>query len=152
VIDGLLANGFLADAVVVLHLAFVVFVVLGGLLVLRYVWFAAVHVPAFLWGAYIEISGGLCPLTGVENHLRQKAGEAGYDAGFIEHYVYPVLYPPGLSRTTQLWLAACVLGVNGLIYGWILLRRRRISCERSRGSRAMHGDDSRTVTGRHRGR
>jgi hypothetical protein len=118
-------DGILADVVLVLHLAFVLFVVLGGLLVLRYPWVAVPHVPAFLWGAYIELSGGYCPLTGVENRLRQGAGEAGYDAGFIEHYIYPVLYPPGLGRTTQLALAAIVLGLNGLIYGWIVLRRRR---------------------------
>ena len=118
-------DSILADAVMLLHVAFVLFVVLGGLLVLRYPWVAVAHVPAFLWGAYIELTGGFCPLTGVENRLRQSAGEGGYDAGFIEHYIYPVLYPPGLSRTTQLWLAAIVLGLNGLIYGWIVLRRHR---------------------------
>jgi uncharacterized protein YjeT (DUF2065 family) len=115
----------LADGVVLLHLAFVLFVVFGGLLVFRYPRLAFAHVPAFAWGAYIEISGSLCPLTGVENRLRHMAGEGGYDAGFIEHYIYPVLYPPGLTRSTQLWLAAFVLVLNGVIYGWILLRRQR---------------------------
>jgi Protein of Unknown function (DUF2784) len=118
-------SAILADGVVLLHLAFVLFVIFGGLLVLRYPRLAFAHVPASLWGAYIEMSGSLCPLTGVENRLRQKAGEGGYDAGFIEHYIYPVLYPPGLTRSTQLWLAAFVLVLNGLIYGWILLRRQR---------------------------
>jgi hypothetical protein len=118
-------DGMLADMVVLLHLAFVLFVILGGLLVMRHHWLAVAHVPAFLWGAYIEITGGFCPLTSAENRLRHSAGEAGYDAGFIEHYIYPVLYPPGLSRATQLWLAAFVLGLNGAIYGWILLRRHR---------------------------
>src|SRR5690606_26423197 len=111
--------------VVLILLACVLFVIFGGLLVLRSPRLAVAHVPAFLWGAYIEISGSLCPLTGVENRLRQNAGEGGYDAGFIEHYIYPVLYPPGLTRTTQLWLAAIVLVLNGIIYGWILLRRQR---------------------------
>jgi hypothetical protein len=120
-----MSESLLADGVVLLHLAFLLFVVLGGLLVMRYSRLAVAHVPAFLWGAYIEISGGLCPLTGVENRLRQKAGEAGYDAGFIEHYIYPILYPPGLTRTTQFWLAAVVLVLNGVIYGRILLRRQR---------------------------
>jgi hypothetical protein len=119
-------DAVLADALVLLHLTFVLFVVFGGLLVMRYPWFALVHAPAFVWGAYIEITGGLCPLTGVENRLRQNAGEAGYDAGFIEHYIYPVLYPPGLTRSTQLWLAAIVLGLNGAIYGLVLMRRMSI--------------------------
>jgi hypothetical protein len=118
-------DGMLADMVVLLHLAFVLFVILGGLLVMRHHWLAVAHVPAFLWGAYIEITGGFCPLTVAENRLRHNAGEAGYDAGFIEHYIYPVLYPPGLNRATQLWLAAFVLGLNGVIYGWILIRRHR---------------------------
>jgi len=125
-------DSILADAVVLLHVAFVLFVVLGGLLVLRYPWVAVAHVPAFLWGAYIELTGGFCPLTGVENRLRQSAGEGGYDAGFIEHYIYPVLYPPGLSRTTQLWLAAIVLGLNGLIYAWIVLCYRRTNQDSAR--------------------
>ena len=125
-------DSILADAVMLLHVAFVLFVVLGGLLVLRYPWVAVAHVPAFLWGAYIELTGGFCPLTGVENRLRQSAGEGGYDAGFIEHYIYPVLYPPGLSRTTQLWLAAIVLGLNGLIYGWIVLCYRRTNQDSAR--------------------
>ena len=125
-------DSILADAVMLLHVAFVLFVVLGGLLVLRYPWVAVAHVPAFLWGAYIELTGGFCPLTGVENRLRQSAGEGGYDAGFIEHYIYPVLYPPGLSRTTQLWLAAIVLGLNGLIYAWIVLCYRRTNQDSAR--------------------
>ncbi|HEX6260324.1 MAG TPA: DUF2784 domain-containing protein [Woeseiaceae bacterium] len=129
-------DGVLADAVVLLHLTFVLFVVFGGLLVMRYLWFALVHAPAFVWGAYIEITGGLCPLTGVENRLRQNAGEAGYDAGFIEHYIYPVLYPPGLTRSTQLWLAAIVLGLNGAIYGLILMRR--MSIRRGRTDKKPH--------------
>lgn len=134
----------LADGVVLLHLAFVALVVFGGFFVLRYPRLALAHVPAFLWGAYIELTGGLCPLTGVENRLRQKAGEGGYDAGFIEHYIYPVLYPPGLTRTTQLWLATFVLVLNGVIYGWILLRRQRKTPHgQSNGSRTKSARRSR---------
>ena len=113
-----------ADGVMLLHLAFVVFVVFGGFIVLRYHRLALLHVPAVLWGGWIEISGGFCPLTSVENSLRRSAGDAGYESGFIEHYIYPVLYPPGLTRTAQFWLAAIVLGLNAAIYGWLLLRRR----------------------------
>lgn len=119
-----MSDAVLADAVVVLHLAFVLFVVFGGLLVTRYRWLALLHVPAFVWGAYIAISGGLCPLTGIENRLRRNAGVAIYDSGFIEHYIYPVLYPPGLTRTAQFGLAAIVLGINGTIYAWILFHRK----------------------------
>ena len=114
-----------ADAVMLLHLAFVLFVVFGGLCVLRCPRMALAHVPAFLWGAWIEVSGGTCPLTPLENALRHRAGEAGYESGFIERYLYPLLYPPGLTRDAQLWVAAAVLVLNGLLYGWLLLRRRR---------------------------
>ena len=114
-----------ADAVMLVHLAFVLFVVFGGALVLRYRVAALSHVPAFAWGIWIEATGGICPLTPVENALRRRAGQAGYESGFIEHYLYPLIYPPGLTRAAQLWLAAAVLLLNGLLYGWLLLRRRR---------------------------
>jgi hypothetical protein len=114
-----------ADLVMLSHLAFVVFVVLGGLPVLRFPKLALIHVPAFLWGIWIEATGGICPLTPLENALRRRAGEAGYESGFIEHYVYPLIYPPGLTRNVQAWLAVSVLALNGAIYGWLLWRRRR---------------------------
>lgn len=114
-----------ADAVMLVHLAFVLFVVFGGLLVLRFPLAALLHVPAFAWGAWIEATGGICPLTPLENALRRRAGEAGYDSGFIDHYLYPLIYPPGLTRQAQLWLAAGVLVLNALLYGWLLLRRAR---------------------------
>lgn len=116
-----------AEAIVLLHFAFVLFVVLGGLLVLRYRRLAILHLPAVAWGIYIELTGGLCPLTGVENRLRRSAGEAGYDSGFIEHYIYPLLYPVGLTPDVQVWLAILLALVNALVYGWIAadyLRRR----------------------------
>ena len=115
--------GLLADGVLVFHLAFIVFVMLGGLLVLRWKWLAWLHVPAVLWGIYIELSGRICPLTPLENSLRQAAGEAGYTGGFIEHYITAVIYPDGLSRGIQMVLASTVFLVNGLVY-WRLLARR----------------------------
>lgn len=114
-----------ADAVLLLHLAFVLFVVLGGLLVLRWAWLAWLHLPAAAWGIGIEIVGGICPLTTLENTLRRSAGDSGYPGGFVEHYVVPLIYPADLTRATQFWLAATALVINVLIYGWILHRRRR---------------------------
>lgn len=115
----------LADAVVALHLAFIVFVVAGGLLTL--VWRRAplVHVPAALWGAWVEITGRTCPLTPLENSLRRAAGASGYDGGFVEHYLIPIVYPPGLTRGAQLVLAAAVLVANAAIYTLVWRRRRR---------------------------
>lgn len=113
----------LADLVLILHAGFVAFVMLGALLVLRWPRIAWFHVPAVLWGAGIELLGGLCPLTPLENHWRRLAGELGYPGGFVEHYVVTVLYPDGLTRQVQLALGALVLTVNGAIYGWVLWRR-----------------------------
>lgn len=114
-----------ADAVLVLHLAFIVFVLLGGLLALRWRRAPWLHLPAAAWGVYIELSGGLCPLTPLENSLRRAAGEAGYAGSFIEHYLLPVIYPAGLTQEIQYLLAAIVLGMNALAYGWVWGRRRR---------------------------
>ena len=102
----------LADLVVGVHALFVVFVVAGGLLVLRRPWVAAAHLPAAVWGALIEFSGWICPLTPLEKSLRAAAGQAGYEGGFIEHYLLPVLYPAGLTRGVQLVLGAAVIAVN----------------------------------------
>ena len=114
----------LADAVVVLHFCFVLFVVLGGLFALRWPRSAWVHLPAALWGAGIEFVGGICPLTPLEIHLRRLGGEAGYAGGFVEHYVLPVLYPEALTRDVQYILGGIVVGLNVLIYA-IVLRRWR---------------------------
>ena len=114
----------LADLVVGLHALFVCFVVAGGLLVLRWPWVAAGHLPAAVWGALIELRGGVCPLTPLENSLRASAGQAGYEGGFIEHYLMPVLYPAGLTRGMQLALGALVIAVNVGVYGAVLWRRR----------------------------
>jgi hypothetical protein len=114
----------LADLVVGVHVLFVGFVVAGGLLALRWPWVAAAHLPAAVWGALIELRGGVCPLTPLENSLRASAGQAGYRGGFIEHYLMPVLYPTGLTRGVQLGLGALVIAVNVGIYGVVLWRRR----------------------------
>jgi hypothetical protein len=117
----------LADLVLVVHLAFVVFVVLGGLLVLRWPWVAYLHIPAAIWGIFIEYSGGICPLTPLENSLRQTGGQAGYSGGFINHYIQPVLYPAGLTRGTQLVLGSLALLVNLGAYGLVIARMKRAS-------------------------
>jgi len=116
----------LATLVVTLHLTFVVFVVLGGLLVLRWPWLAYAHLPAALWGAWIEFAGWVCPLTPLEQSLRLKAGEQGYSGSFIEHYVLPLLYPSALTRTIQVALGAVVIAVNLAIYGYLLRSRRSV--------------------------
>ena len=115
----------LADAVLILHLGFIAFVVLGGLLVLRRPRIAWLHLPAVAWGAWIEFSGSICPLTPLEIDLRERGGETTYRGGFIEHYVTALIYPEGLNRTQQVALGALVLVLNAAIYGWLLWRRRR---------------------------
>lgn len=115
----------LADGVVVVHLTVVGFVVFGGLLALRRPRAALVHLPFAAWGVAIEIFQWTCPLTPLENRLRQLAGDAGYEGGFVQHYVLPILYPDGLTAGTGLVLAALVLLVNGAIYAAVVHRRRR---------------------------
>ncbi|HEX4575187.1 MAG TPA: DUF2784 domain-containing protein [Gemmatimonadales bacterium] len=112
----------LADGVVLLHTGFVAFVVLGGFLAWRWRGIALAHLPCALWGAAIEYGGWNCPLTPLENAFRARAGLAGYDGGFIEHYVIPLLYPAGLSRPTQTVLGTLVVVVNLVAYG-VLVRR-----------------------------
>ena len=122
----------LADLVLILHAGFVVFVMLGAFLVLRWPRVAWVHVPVVLWGAGIEFVGWPCPLTPLENYLRRLGGEFGYQGGFIDHYVMSMLYPDGLTRQLQFVLGALVLLVNVTVYAWVLRRRRS----------ARHGDTS----------
>lgn len=116
---------FLADLVALVHGAFVLFVVLGAILVVKWRWLAWLHVPAAIWGVMIEVGGWVCPLTPLENVLRARAGEAGYGGGFVEHYVFRALYPEGLTRGIQLGLAAFVLVVNVAGYGYIWRTRKR---------------------------
>ncbi len=114
----------LADATVVAHVSFIVFVVTGGFLVLRWPRVAWVHLPLAAWGAWVEFGNRVCPLTPLENHFRARAGEAGYEGGFIEHYLLGILYPAGLTREVQLLLGTGVVLVNLAVYGWVWRRRR----------------------------
>ncbi len=123
----------LADLALLLHLAFVLFVILGGLLVLRRPRVAWLHLPCAAWGVLIEFAGWLCPLTPLEVSLRMRGGEAGYAGGFIAHYVTAALYPAGLTRGVQVVLGAFVLLLNLTIYSWIVARRRRTVDRPSRG-------------------
>jgi len=113
-----------ADLVLILHLAFVVFVLLGGLLVLRWAKLMWFHLAAVAWGALTEFLGIICPLTPLEVSLRQLGGGAGYQGGFIDNYVTAVLYPAGLTRELQIWFGFAALLPNVLIYGYFFARKR----------------------------
>ena len=117
----------LAALTVAVHAAFIAFVAVGGLLVARYPRIALLHLPAVLWGAFIEFSGRICPLTPLENRWRLLAGDAGYPESFVEHYVLALMYPAGLTPATQYVLGALVLAVNGGAYLWLLRRRGRVA-------------------------
>ena len=110
----------LADVVVVLHFIFIVYAVLGGLLVIKWEWTAVLHIPAFLWGVLIEAFGWICPLTPLENELRAAAGLAGYSSSFIDHYLMPIVYPGNLTRPIQWLLAGLLLLVNVVVYGIVI--------------------------------
>jgi hypothetical protein len=106
----------LADAVVLFHLLFVAFAVAGGLLVFRHRWVAGLHLPALAWAAFVEFTGRICPLTPLENRLRAAGGEAGYQGGFIDHYLLPLLYPADLTRELQWTLGAGLVAFNIVVY------------------------------------
>jgi hypothetical protein len=112
----------LADLVMALHLGFVLFAVLGGFLVVKRRRWVFVHVPAFLWAALIEFAGWICPLTYLETWLIEQSGAHGYQGGFIEHYLFPLLYPEDLTRSLQVTLGVFVLSINIIIYGFLILR------------------------------
>lgn len=112
-----------ADLVVLLHFLFVLFVVLGGILVLRWPKLAYVHLPVALYGGLIEFVGWVCPLTPLEKRLRESAGLQGYEGGFVEHYILPVMYPAGLTRSVQLALGALVILINLAIYAVVVRQR-----------------------------
>jgi len=111
-----------ADLLVLIHLAFIIFVVAGGFTVFKWPWMVMLHLPAASWGALIEFKGWICPLTPWENNLRKLAGEEGYAEGFIEHYILQLVYPPGLTRDIQTTLGTIVIVINLLIYGVLLYR------------------------------
>ena len=115
-------SGVLADVVLVVHGLFIVWVVLGAIAVWRWPRLALVHLPALAWGVWIEISGGICPLTPLENSLRRTAGQTGYSGGFIDHYVGGAIYPDGLTRETQWVIAGVMLAINAVLYGLMIAR------------------------------
>ena len=120
----------MADLIVLLHFAFVLFVVLGGLLALRWPRVAWLHIPAVIWGALVEFTGWICPLTPLENRLRRASGETSYQGDFIAHYILPALYPNGLTRRISSCSAAIALAVNFAIYALVVVRHRRSSTQR----------------------
>ena len=126
----------LANLVIVVHLAFVIFAALGGFLALKWRSLAWIQVPAFLWGALVELAGWVCPLTPLENWLREKGGGLVYRTDFIEHYILPLLYPDTLTRSSQVFLGLLVLSVNLSLYGLILWRT---APKQARGNSSSHG-------------
>jgi hypothetical protein len=113
-----------ADFVLLLHLAFILFAVLGAVMAVWWNWIPLVHVPVAAWGIFVEITGRSCPLTYLENYLRIKAGQSGYTESFIEHYLLEIIYPAGLTRDIQFVFAGVVIVINTAIYGWLLVRKR----------------------------
>ncbi len=113
-----------ADLVVLIHLAFILFAVLGGFLVLRYRRCALIHLPALVWAVLISFAGWICPLTPLENWLRERGGLLGYETSFIEHYILPVIYPGELTRRMQIFLGLLVLIINLGIYGYRFLKTK----------------------------
>jgi hypothetical protein len=131
------AYRWLTDLTVTVHFAFLVFVVAGGLAARGYRRIALPHLLAVAWAVYVEARPGLvCPLTPLENYFAIRAGRAGYEGSFIEHYLVPIIYPEGLTPGSQLALAALVVGVNAIVYMWPLLRsywsRQRLATQQQR--------------------
>jgi hypothetical protein len=120
-----MAAMLLADLVVIFHGVFVLIAVLGGLLVLRWRWWAWFHVPAFLWAGFIELTGGICPLTPLENRLRALGGEAAYEGDFIGRHLIPLLYPSDLTREIQIALGIFVILFNLGVYAWCRYKLKR---------------------------
>jgi hypothetical protein len=113
-----------ADAVVAFHFAFILFGVFGAALLVRWPRLVWLHLPVLAWGIWIEFSGNICPLTPLENRLREGAGGVGYSGGFIDHYLTPVIYPEGLTRGTQAVFGIILITVNVLLY-WRFVRSQR---------------------------
>lgn len=111
-----------ADLVLVMHFLFIAFALGGAALVLRWRWLAALQIPAAAWAALIEFRGWICPLTPLEQTLRRAAGETGYEGGFIEHYLEPVIYPAGLTPEIQTFIGLIVVVLNVALYAWIVIR------------------------------
>ena len=114
-----------ADALLIVHLLFIIFVMLGALLILKWRWLVYLHLPAVIWGALIEFNHWICPLTPWENSLRLAAGEPRYDSGFIEHYLLPLIYPVNLTDNIQIILGSMVIFVNLSLYTWLVLKLKK---------------------------
>ncbi len=114
-----------ADGVLLLHLGFILFALLGGAMTAWWRWIPLIHLPAAAWASFVELTGRVCPLTYLENYFRVKAGDSGYTESFVERYLLEIIYPSGLSEEIQYVLAGVVILVNAAIYAWIFCRRRK---------------------------
>lgn len=114
---------FVADFIIIVHLGFILFVILGGFLTWRWPRIAYAHIASVIWGAFIEFAGWICPLTPLENYLRVKAGRPMYLGTFTEHYIVPLIYPEALTRWDQFLLGVGVLVVNLFAYGWTVYQK-----------------------------
>ena len=119
--------GTLAVLVMLAHFAYILFVMFGGLLMLRWRWVPWVHLPAAAWGAFVELTGRICPITPLEQSLRRAAGDGGYVGGFIEHYLVRIIYPPGLTQEIQVALGVGAILLNCAIYAWVVHRLRAVT-------------------------
>lgn len=117
--------GLAADMLVLVHLGFIVFVALGGFLVIKWPKIAFLHLPCASWGVTIAFGGWICPLTTLEMHVRQSAGQAGYGGGFVDHYVLPIVYPQGLTSGLQIVFGVILLSVNLCVYGRLLANLKK---------------------------
>ena len=116
-----------ADLLIIVHLGFIGFVILGGFMLLKWRWLIFVHLPAVLWGVLLEFQGWICPLTPLEQALRRMSGQQGYTGGFIQHYILPVIYPPALNEDIQLILGILLILINVIIYLWVFQKPDRKS-------------------------
>jgi hypothetical protein len=136
-----------ADAVVVFHLAFIVFAFAGGLLVLRWKWVMSLHLPAVAWATLVEVMHWRCPLTAWENFFRLRGGQAGYEGGFVEHYIEPVIYPSGLTPAVQVLIGCAVFLINAAVYTVVVVRWRRAAREARLAPVATAGSTAAGVRG-----
>jgi hypothetical protein len=113
-----------SDSVLLLHMAFILFVLFGGMLTVWWRWIPFIHIPAAAWGFFVEVTAHVCPLTYWENYFLIKAGQSGYPDSFVEYYLLDILYPSGLTREIQLVLAGVVVIVNITVYVWLFFRLR----------------------------
>ncbi len=115
---------FAADTLLIVHLLFIFFVIFGGLLLFKWHGLFSLHLAAVVWGVLVEFNHWICPLTHWENALRRAAGETGYESGFVEYYLVPLIYPTELTNDHQLILGSLVIAINIVIYSWLLLKIR----------------------------